>query len=86
MKRRPFLAAAALPGLAAARLSRPAAAQQQAWPSRPVRIVVVFPPGGASDIAARVLAEALSARMNARFVVDNRAGAAGTIGAAHVAQ
>jgi len=89
MKRRPLLAvaAAALPGLAAAGLSRPAAAQpQQAWPSRPVRIVVVFPPGGASDIAARVLADALSARMNARFVVDNKAGAAGTIGAAHVAQ
>ena len=87
MKRRLVLAAAAaLPSLgAAARLSRPAAAQG-AWPARSVRIVVVFPPGGASDIVARVLAEALSARMGARFVVDNRAGAAGTIGAAHVAQ
>ena len=87
MKRRSFLAAAALPPLGAAHLSRPAAAQQQAWPAKPVRIVVVFPPGGASDIVARVLAEALSARMGgARFVVENRAGAAGTIGAAHVAQ
>ncbi len=90
MERRLFLAAA-LPCLgAAARLSRPATAQQQqqqAWPSRPVRIVVVFPPGGASDIVARVLAEALSARMGgARFMVDNRAGAAGTVGAAHVSQ
>jgi tripartite-type tricarboxylate transporter receptor subunit TctC len=47
-----------------------------------VRIVVTFPPGGASDIVARVLAEALSTRMGARFVVDNRAGGAGTIGAA----
>jgi tripartite-type tricarboxylate transporter receptor subunit TctC len=58
----------------------------QAWPSRPVRIVVVFPPGGSSDIVARVLADALSARMNARFVVDNRPGAGGTLGALHVAQ
>ncbi|GAA0568661.1 tripartite tricarboxylate transporter substrate binding protein [Craurococcus roseus] len=82
MKRRLFLAAPT----AAALLSRPAIAQQQAWPTKPVRIMVVFPPGGASDIVARVLAEALSARMGARFVVDNRAGAAGTIGAAHVAQ
>ena len=70
-------------------LTRLAAAQPAAgnWPgTRPVRIVVVFPPGGASDIVARVLADALSTRMGARFVVDNRAGGAGTIGAAHVAQ
>ena len=70
-------------------LTRLAAAQPAAgsWPgTRPVRVVVTFPPGGASDIVARVLADALSARMNARFVVDNRAGGAGTIGAAHVAQ
>lgn len=57
----------------------------QAWPIRPVRIVVTFPPGGASDIVARVLAEILSQRTGARFVVDNRPGAGGTIGAAHVA-
>lgn len=61
-------------------------ARAQAWPSRPVRIVVVFPPGGSSDIVARVLADALSARLNARVVVDNRPGAGGTLGAQHVAQ
>ncbi len=61
-------------------------AQAQAWPSRPVRIVVVFPPGGSSDIVARVLADALSARINGRVVVDNRPGAGGTLGALHVAQ
>ncbi|MCK8787699.1 tripartite tricarboxylate transporter substrate binding protein [Roseomonas sp. NAR14] len=67
-------------------LGAPAARAQPAWPARPVRIVVVFPPGGASDIVARVLADALGQRMQARFVVDNKPGAGGTIGAAHVAQ
>ena len=62
------------------------AAQAQAWPSRPIRIVVVFPPGGSSDIVARVLSEALTARLNQRVVVDNRPGAGGTLGAGHVAQ
>ncbi len=61
-------------------------ASAQSWPSRPIRIVVVFPPGGSSDIVARVLAEALATRMNARVVVDNRPGAGGTLGAQHVAQ
>jgi tripartite-type tricarboxylate transporter receptor subunit TctC len=63
---------------------QPAAAQP--WPSRPIRIVVVFPPGGSSDIVARVLADALTARLNQRVVVDNRPGAGGTLGALHVAQ
>ena len=81
MRRRPLLSLPGLLGSAAA-----STASAQAWPNRPIRIVVVFPPGGASDIVARILADALSTRMNARFVVDNRAGAAGTIGAAHVAQ
>ena len=69
--------------LALLALAAPAAAQT--WPARPVRIVVTFPPGGASDIVARVLADGLSQRLAARFVVDNRPGAGGTVGAAHVA-
>jgi tripartite-type tricarboxylate transporter receptor subunit TctC len=72
---------AAFLGLAAHR-----GAEAQAWPTRPVRIVVVFPPGGSSDIVARVLADALSTRLNGRVVVDNRPGAGGTLGAIHVAQ
>lgn len=81
MRRRhlPLLAALACPIVTQS-------ARAQSWPSRPIRIVVVFPPGGSSDIVARVLAEALSTRMNARVVVDNRPGAGGTLGAQHVAQ
>ncbi len=67
-------------------LTAPQGAHAQAWPTRPVRIVVVFPPGGSSDIVARVLADALSTRLNGRVVIDNRPGAGGTLGALHVAQ
>jgi len=51
-----------------------------------VRIVVTFPPGGSSDIMARVYAEAMSPRLGQRVVVDNRPGAGGTLAAAHVAR
>jgi len=50
-----------------------------------VRIVVTFPPGGSSDIVARVLAEAIAPALGTRVVVDNRAGAGGTLAAKHVA-
>jgi tripartite-type tricarboxylate transporter receptor subunit TctC len=59
---------------------------QGAWPTKAVRIVVSFPPGGSSDIAARVLADHYSQAMGQRFVVDNRPGAGGTLAALHVAQ
>lgn len=62
----------------------PASAQE--WPSRPIRIVVVFPPGGSSDIVARVLADTIAPRLNQRIVVDNRPGAGGTVAALHVSQ
>lgn len=87
MRRRSALLA--LPALAAGALLPSIQVQAQSgaasWPSRPIRIVVTFPPGGASDIVARVMADVLAQRMNARFVVDNRPGAGGTVGAAHVA-
>jgi tripartite-type tricarboxylate transporter receptor subunit TctC len=51
------------------------------YPSRPVRFVVPFPPSGGTDIVARLLAQQLAERMGQQFVIDNRPGAASTIGA-----
>jgi tripartite-type tricarboxylate transporter receptor subunit TctC len=74
--RRQFLqlaaGAAALPAL-------PRIARAQAYPSRPVRMLVGFAPGGASDVAARVTAQWLSDRLGQQFVVENRTGAGGNI-------
>lgn len=58
----------------------------QAYPSKPVRIVVPYPPGGASDVTARVLADKLNKVMNGTFVVENRPGANGNIAAELVAK
>ena len=58
----------------------------QAWPTRPVKLVVPYPPGGPTDIVARVVAERLSAQTGQTFIVDNRAGAGGNLGAELVAK
>jgi tripartite-type tricarboxylate transporter receptor subunit TctC len=63
-----------------------AGAAAQTYPAKPVTLVNAFPPGGATDIVARQLAAKLSQRFGQQVVVDNRAGAAGTIGAAAVAR
>ncbi len=71
-------------GAALAAAARPAAAQ--AWPTRPVSIIVPWPAGGSTDVLARSVAQNFGGRFNQPFVVDNRSGANGNIGAAAVAR
>ncbi len=66
-------------------IALPAAAQGWA-PSRSIRLVVGFPPGGTTDLAARIMAEFLSQRLGHQVLVDNRAGAGGNVGADVVAK
>lgn len=76
------LAAAATVALALA----PLAAQAQAFPDRPLRMVVPFPPGGGVDILGRLLGPKLSERLGQPVLVENRVGAGGNLGAEHVAR
>ena len=79
----PFLHALVL--VCAAFLLPGSAAAQGDYPARPVRIVVGFPPGGSSDISARLVAERMSAEWKQPVIVENKPGAGGTIAAAQVA-
>ncbi len=58
----------------------------QSYPVRPVRVVIPWPPGGANDIVGRVVAQKLGEQLGQQFIIDNRGGAAGTIGADMVAK
>src|SRR5690606_5736699 len=59
---------------------------QTSYPTKPVTIVVPFPPGGTSDVVGRILADALSKELGQTVIVDNRAGAGGTVGSRTVAE
>jgi len=61
------------------------AATHAAYPEKPIHLVVPFPPGGGTDATARLVADAMSPLLGSNIVVENRAGAAGSIGAQHVA-
>jgi tripartite-type tricarboxylate transporter receptor subunit TctC len=62
-------------------LTLAAGAQAQAWPSKPVTLLVPFPPGGSTDMIARTLAPKLQEKLGGTFVIENKAGATGTVGA-----
>ena len=57
-----------------------------AWPDKPVTIVVPFPPGGGTDTGARIVGQKLSAKWGQSVIIDNKGGAAGQLGADHVAK
>ena len=57
-------------------------AHAQAWPSKPVTLLVPFPPGGSTDMIARTVGAKLQEKLGGTFIVDNKAGAGGTVGAA----
>jgi tripartite-type tricarboxylate transporter receptor subunit TctC len=80
LTRRPLLFS-----LAAAALA-PLGAWAQAWPDRPLRLAVGFPPGTGPDVVARLLASALGERLGQQVVVENKAGAGGQIAAQAVAK
>lgn len=64
----------------------PAFSQPAAWPSKPVRLVVGFAPGGGTDVLARALAQSLSEAMGQTFIVDNKPGVSGTLSASEVSR
>ncbi|MBX3586856.1 MAG: tripartite tricarboxylate transporter substrate binding protein [Ramlibacter sp.] len=80
MKRRGFLRRAAALAAGALTLCARAGEDVRGWPSRPLRIIVVYPPGGLSDGIARTLADALATRLGWPVRVENRAGGGGSVG------
>ena len=73
-------------GLAAPALLPAAGRAQSAWPERPVRVIVPWPPGGSTDVLCRLMCERLQAITGQSFIIENRPGAGGNIGADAVAK
>jgi tripartite-type tricarboxylate transporter receptor subunit TctC len=86
MKRFQFLKAAAAIGIAASTVTLAPFAFAQAYPDKPVTLVIPFPPGGTTDAFARSMGNALQGILKQPFIADNRVGAAGNIGMAYVAR
>ena len=80
IKRRDLMGASLALGMGAA------GAQSQSWPTRPIRLIVPYSPGGSSDIIARAIAQPLSEALKQSVIVENRAGANGNLGADFVAK
>lgn len=86
MPRKPHQQLFALIGLLLGLLTAGAQAQTGVWPTKPVKIVVTFPPGGAPDTLARILADKWGQSLGQTFTVDNKPGAGGNIGSDFVAK
>ena len=83
--RRTFVAST-LAGLALPALTLPARAQPQAWPTKPIKLVVPYAPGGTTDVVARMVAEYLGKRLGQNIIVDNKPGKGAMVGTALVAK
>src|SRR3712207_1222029 len=82
MLRRDLFALAAAAGLAAPSVLR----AQSAWPERPIRLIVPFPPGGSTDTTARIIQPKLQEALGKPVVIENRGGASGSVGATEAAR